>query len=183
MMIDSELLRKRLNDKSLFEWMDESGDSDSYKQGYLSGLMKASVTLSEFEYFTEHGKDKEPIDFEFSDESISALKTLTGALSDKMKELELSSHSETEIVRACIGLMESVFHRMVEYIDDMEFEYDEETKPAEVFSYFEIVQTLLLSGTSHSGGTSTIAKCKQLGLNPYETIVFEKEEEDLSEFN
>lgn len=108
---------------------------------------------------------------------------LTGAVADKVKELELSSHSETETVKACISLMDTVFHRMVEYIDEMGFEYDEETKPAEVFNYFEIVQCLLLSRTRHSGGTSTIAKCKQLGFNPYEAIVFRKEEEDLSEFN
>lgn len=177
MMIDSELLRKRLNDKSLFEWMDESGDSESYKRGYLSGLMKASVTLSEFEYFTEHGRDREPIDFEFSGESISALKMLTGAVSDKMKELELSSHSEADIVEGCIGLMADVFYRMTDYMEHMGFEYSEEEKPLLGYNYFEIVQQLLLFKTSHSGGTSTVAKCKQLGFDAYEEIIFKQEEE------
>lgn len=182
MMIDSEVLRKRLNDKSIIEWMDTSSDSHSYKSGFLSGLMKAINVVSEEEYFEEHGKYRDPINVEFSDEAIKGLQILTGAVADKVKELELSSHSETETVKACIDLMGTVFHRMVEYIDEMGFEYDEETRPAEVFSYFEIVQSLLLSRTRHSGGTSTIAKCKQLGFDPSETIIFEKEE-DLSEFN
>lgn len=183
MMLDSEVLRKRLNDESIIEWMDNSKDSHAYKSGFLSGLMKAINVISEEEYFKEHGCYREPIDFEFSDESINALRLITGAVSDKIKELELESHSETKIVNACISLMFTVFDRMIEHMEIMGFEHDEEEKPALRFNYFEIVQHLLLSSTKHSGGTSTIAKCKQLGFDPFEDIIFEEEEEDFSEFN
>jgi hypothetical protein len=94
MKIDSELLRERLNNQELIDWIDEDKSPQHYKQGYLSGLIKALVVLGEVEYFTEHGKDREPIDFEFGED---AIKGLTGVVSDKIKELELASHSEKDI--------------------------------------------------------------------------------------
>lgn len=39
-------------------------------------------------------------------------------------------------------------------------------------SYFSIVQELFLFRTSHSGGTSTRAKCKQLGVDWSDGIEF-----------
>ena len=39
------------------------------------------------------------------------------------------------------------------------------------YSYFDIVQKLLLSRTRHGGGTSTRKKCEQLGLDSYETVI------------
>ena len=89
MQIDSEMMRKRLNDKSVIDWMDSDESPQSYKQGYLHGLIKALVILAEVEYFTEHGKDREPIEFEFDEQAISGLTALTGAVSDKIKELEV----------------------------------------------------------------------------------------------
>ena len=62
MKIDSETLRERLNDDSLINWTDKDKSPWHYKQGYLSGLIKALVVLAEVEYFTEHGKDRESID-------------------------------------------------------------------------------------------------------------------------
>ncbi len=180
MMIDSEILRERLNDKSAIPWHENDRSTNSYKQGYLSGLIKALAILGEVEYFTEHGKDREPIDFEFSEDDIKGLKAITRAVSDKIKELELSSHSEKDIVEACIGLMESVHGRMMEYMEMMDVEHTEGI-PVLNYSYFEIVQTLLLQRTRHSGGTSTRAKCEQLGFDSYETITIgESEGEDES---
>ena len=170
MMINSEILRERLNDKSLIDWLDNDQSSKSYKRGYLSGLMKALVILGEVEYFTEHGKDREPIDFELSDEATESLKTVVGALNNKLKEIELSSHSEKDIVDMCICLMEDVHGNLMEYMEMMDVEHTE-GMPKLKYLYFQIVQTLLLSRTSHSGGTSTRKKCEQLGLDSCETIV------------
>jgi len=39
-------------------------------------------------------------------------------------------------------------------------------------TYSNIVQELFLFGTSHSGGTSTRAKCKQLGVDSSDEIEF-----------
>jgi hypothetical protein len=168
--IDSDVLRKRLNNKELVDWIDEDQSSMQYKQGYLSGLIKALAVLGEVEYFTEHGEDREPIEFEFSEDAIKGLAAVTGAVSDKIKELELASHSEKDIVHACIWLMEDVHEKMMEYMEMMDVEHTEGI-PKLNYSYFEIVQTLLLQRTRHSGGTSTIVKCEKLGFGSGETIV------------
>lgn len=181
MMINSDVLRERLNNPLVIDWIDDDKSPASYKRGYLSGLIKALVTLGEVEYFTEHGEDREPIDFEFSEDTARGLKALTGTVADKVKELELQSHSERDIVEQCIGLMESVHQNMLEYMEYMGFEYDrenEEEVPQFIYSYFEIVQRLLLSRTRHSGGTSTRRKCEQLELDSYETLIIGEIESD-----
>lgn len=175
MRIDSEILRERLNNPELISWIDEDCSSQSYKQGYLSGLIKALAIVGEVEYLTEHGKDREPIDFEFSDDVIKGLTAVTGAVSDKIKELELSSHSEKDILKGCIWLMEDVHERMMNYMEIMDVEHTEGV-PVLNYSYFEIVQKLLLSRTKHSGGTSTRAKCEQLGFDSCETVAIGESE-------
>ncbi|ABR48742.1 hypothetical protein Amet_2590 [Alkaliphilus metalliredigens QYMF] len=176
MKINSELLRKRLNNQELIDWIDEDKSPQHYKQGYLSGLIKALVVLGEVEYFTEHGKDRDPIDFEFSEDAIKGLTAVTGAVSDKIKELELASHSEKDIVEQCIQLMEEVHAHMMEYMEFMDVEHTEGI-PRFRYSYVEIVQRLLLSRTRHGGGTSTREKCRQLGIDPYGEIIIGEGEE------
>lgn len=178
MLIDSKELRKRINDPSMLDWFDEDKSPQSYKQGFLSGMIKALAILGEVEYFTEHGKDREPISFEFDEDTVKGLQAVTGAVSDKLKELEPQSHSERYIVEACIGLMEGVHGRLMEYMEMMDVEHTEGV-PTVHYTYFEIVQTLLLMRTEHSGGTSTVAKCRQLEIDPYgEVVIGEDEDED-----
>src|SRR5699024_5503322 len=142
----------------------------SYKQGFLSGMIKALTIINNVEYFTEHGHERPPIDFELDDETSESLKVVMGAVNDKLNELELSSHSEKDIVNMCILLMEDVHERMMEYMEMMGFEHDEGI-PKLSYSYFEIVQNLLLCRTRHGGGTSTREKCEKLGFDSYETII------------
>lgn len=175
MKIDSEVLRERLNNQKLIDWIDKDKSSKQYKRGYLSGLIKALSVLGEVEYFTEHGKDREPIKFEISEDTANELREVIGAVNDKIKELELESHSEKDIVNMCIGLMEDVHEKMMEYMEMMDVEHTEGI-PTLRYSYFEIVQKLLLYRTKHSGGTSTRDKCKQLGLDSYKEIFIGKSE-------
>lgn len=94
---------------------------------------------------------------------------------------EVTSHSEKNILNGAISLMETVFRYMIDYMDYMGFEYDnddDEEKPRFEMSNFEIVQRLFLSRTSNSGGTSTRAKCKELGVEDDVMINFEWSEED-----
>lgn len=177
MMIDSKVLREKLNDPSMFDWFDEDKSPQLYKQGFLSGMIKALAILGEVEYFTEHGKDREPISFEFDEDTVKGLQAVTGAVSDKLKELELLSHSERDIVEACIGLMEGVHGRLMEYMEMMGVEHTEGI-PKIHYTYFEIVQTLLLFKTRHGGGTSTRAKCKQLGFDSSESIIIGETKKD-----
>jgi len=108
MMIDSEVLKKKLNDKSIVDWIDDDNSPINYKQGYLSGIIKALSVVGEVEYFTKNGHDRPPIDFELDDEAAESLRVVMKTVNDKLKELELSSHSEKDIVNGCIGLMDSV---------------------------------------------------------------------------
>lgn len=88
----------------------------------------------------------------------------------------VESHSELEIVKGCISLMQMLMGRFEEYLDWMGVSPDsEEERFLTQFSYFEIVQRLLLWTTSHSGGTSTMQKCAELGLDSGDCAVFEDE--------
>lgn len=174
MKIDSETLRERLNDDSLINWIDKDKSPWHYKQGYLSGLIKALAVLGEVEHLTEHGEEREPIVLDFDEDAVEGLKAITGAVNDKLKELELLSHSEKNIVNGCIDLMEDVHQKITEFMDQEQ----REDIPVLRYTYFEIVKTLLLSGTSHGGGTSTRKKCAQLGIDSYEEFFIGEIEEE-----
>lgn len=60
-------------------------------------------------------------------------------------------------------------------------ELSEEERFCYNISYFHIVQELFLFRTYHSGGTSTMAKCKQLGVDSSENVEFKFEEEEEGE--
>lgn len=102
-----------------------------------------------------------------------------GEALDELKKPDLSPHSEREIVVECLGLMDSLVEDFREYLAYVGIDESEEEFPFSTSkSYFEIVQRLLLIGTRHSGGTSTRAKCRELGFDPSERRVFGKEKED-----
>ncbi|MCD7826323.1 MAG: hypothetical protein LUH14_10250 [Clostridiaceae bacterium] len=92
---------------------------------------------------------------------------------------EIVSHSEKDILSGCIGLMSEVYQRMINYLDfigvDLN-ELPEEERPDFYFSYFEIVQELFLMKTTHSGGTSTMEKCMELGVDCGENVEFKHNE-------
>lgn len=87
----------------------------------------------------------------------------------------IESHSEQKIVECCIDLMQELvneFEKYIYYIDiDLtELPNDEHFKVC--YTNAEIVNRLLLSTTTHSGGTSTRQKCKELGLDSSKSIEF-----------
>lgn len=77
----------------------------------------------------------------------------------------VESHSEEQILKGCIALMQEMVDYFREYLDwaDYKPEYEEDKQPF-VMSYFHIVQRLFLYNTRHSGGTSTMEKCHELGI-------------------
>lgn len=95
---------------------------------------------------------------------------------------KISSHSERDIVLGCIGLIDEVLNGEFAIFEQLEadgFDFDEYKKRSECelgfsLTYFEIVQRLLLYHTSHSGGTSTQAKCCELGFDPSEYVSFNR---------
>ena len=85
----------------------------------------------------------------------------------------IESHSEREILKGCIALMQELTGCFEEYLDYMGIkpENDEERFCVN-FTNFHIVQRLFLWRTYHSGGTSAIEKCKELGLDSCDVVVF-----------
>lgn len=102
------------------------------------------------------------------------------------KDKELESHEEKYILHYCISLMQELvgcfeeWYRWVHGENAIE-ELSEEERFCYNMSYFHIVQELFLFRTYHSGGTSTMAKCRQLGVDSGDNIEFkfsEGEEDD-----
>lgn len=96
---------------------------------------------------------------------------------------ELESHDEKRILECCISLMQEMVNEFAEWYrwqhgEDAIEELDDEERFCFRKSYFRIVQELFLLGTNHSGGTSTRAKCKQLGVDSAEEIEFDWSDED-----
>ena len=90
---------------------------------------------------------------------------------------DLESHDEKHILKYCISLMWELvgkFEEWYEYVhgEDAIKELCEDEKFCYRMSYFNIVQKLFLLATSHSGGTSTRAKCEQLCVDSSDEIEF-----------
>lgn len=87
----------------------------------------------------------------------------------------IESHSEQKIVECCIDLMQELVNEFEKYIDYIDIDLtelpdDEHFKVC--YTNAEIVNRLLLSTTTHSGGTSARQKCKELGLDSSKSIEF-----------
>lgn len=96
---------------------------------------------------------------------------------------ELESHDEKHILECCISLMQELVNEFAEWYrwqhgEDAIEELDEEERFCFRESYFHIVQELFLLGTNHSGGTSTRAKCEQLGVGSSEEIELDWSDDD-----
>lgn len=96
---------------------------------------------------------------------------------------ELESHDEKHILECCISLMQEMVDEFAEWYrwqhgEDAIEKLDEEERFCFRKSYFRIVQELFLVGTNHSGGTSTRAKCEQLGVDSSEEIEFDWSDEE-----
>lgn len=96
---------------------------------------------------------------------------------------ELESHDEKHILKCCISLMQEMVNEFAEWYrwqhgEDAIEEIDKEERFCFRKSYFLIVQELFLLGTNHSGGTSTRAKCEQLGVDSAEEIEFDWSDEE-----
>lgn len=96
---------------------------------------------------------------------------------------ELESHDEKHILKYCIGLMQEMVNEFAEWYrwqhgEDAIEELGDEERFCIRKTYFRIVQELFLIGTNHSGGTSTIAKCEQLGVDWGKEIEFDWSDEE-----
>lgn len=98
----------------------------------------------------------------------------------------IESHDEKHILNGCIALMDHLVGVFEEYLDIVGFKPDPNDEEAWFhyeINYFTIVQRLFLWGTSHSGGTSTMAKCDELGVDSSKHVVFEIKREESNDGN
>lgn len=110
-------------------------------------------------------------------ERIGTPEECRAAVEKQKIDKDLESHDEKHVLRYCISLMWELvgkFEEWYEYVhgEDAIKELCEDEKFRYRMSYFNIVQELFLFCTSHSGGTSTRAKCKQLGVDSSDEIEF-----------
>ena len=100
-------------------------------------------------------------------------------------EEKVMSHSETEIYKGCKALMQEMVDSFAEWYkfvhgDEAINQLDDEEMFCVNITPFHIVQRLFLWNTRHSGGTSTRAKCRQIGIKDSFCDLefgFEREEE------
>ena len=105
------------------------------------------------------------------------------AVEKQKVDKELESHDEKHILKSCLGLMQDMVDEFAEWYrwqhgEDSIEKLDEEERFCIRKTYFRIVRELFLLHTNHSGGTSTRAKCKQLGVDWGEEIEFDWSDEE-----
>lgn len=87
--------------------------------------------------------------------------------------------SEVEIYKECVNLMHGLVEEFGEWLDWQGIEVSEEERFRIHMHPTEIVNRLFLYHTHHSGGTSTRAKCHELGIEDCtRSIVFSVENDE-----
>lgn len=96
-------------------------------------------------------------------------------------ENKIESHSERDIYDGCLKLMDELIGHFRDYLEYMGHDVDsldEEETFCVGISNMEIVRMLFLQHTTHSGGTSTIQKCKELGVDWSRSVKFSVRDDD-----
>lgn len=115
--------------------------------------------------------------------AIGTLEECRAAMEKQNVNKELESHDEKHILECCISLMQEMVNEFAKWYrwqhgEDAIKELNEEERFCFRKSYFRIVQEIFLLSTHHSGGTSTRAKCEQLGVDSAEEIEFDWSDEE-----
>lgn len=160
---EDNLVQRGYDLKRLLEMMDE------IKQ------YRAIGTVNEFKALKEDWLNRFDRLIEYC--KIGTEEECWAAVEKEKDDKELESHDEKHILKYCISLMWELvgkFEEWYEYVhgEDAIKELDEQERFCYRMTYFNIVQELFLFGTSHSGGTSTRAKCEQLGVDSSDEIEF-----------
>ena len=94
------------------------------------------------------------------------MKRKKDAIKNGSEDGDLRSHGEKEILQGCLALLCEAADYFREYLDyyGVDPDADEECPLSIEMTYGHIVNRLLLWNTYHSGGTSTAAKCRELGV-------------------
>ena len=95
-------------------------------------------------------------------------------------DVTIPIHSQKDVLKGCVALMQKLYDEFEDYLAYIGINLDAEDEPPEFrFTPLEVVRTLFLRNTSHSGGTSTAAKCRELGIDDaWDDFVFKGEDEE-----
>lgn len=83
------------------------------------------------------------------------------------------SASEKDIIRNHVSI---IIQMLDAYNEAMEFDYGEGLQYPNIPNW-KVVQELLLRGTAHAGKTSSIKKCEEMGIAPWENAFYKREED------
>ena len=165
-MTESEAIEKMKNMRLFMQIEDKNNDCKFTEDDYKANEM-AIQALEEVQQYRTIGTPEE----------------CRAAVEKRKVDKELESHDEKHILKSCIGLMQDMVDEFAEWYrwqhgEDSIEKLDEEERFCIRKMYFRIVKELFLLHTNHSGGTSTIAKCKQLGVDWGEEIEFDWSDEE-----
>lgn len=137
---------------------------------------RAIGTVNEFKSLKEDWLNKFDRLIEYR--KIGTPEECRAAVEKQKADKELESHDEKYILKSCLGLMQDMVDEFAEWYrwqhgEDSIEELDDEERFCIRTTYFRIVQKLFLLHTNHSGGTSTIEKCEQLGVDWSEEILLD----------
>ena len=106
----------------------------------------------------------------YSEVKGKTLRALAEALDCSIDDIAdmTSSHSEREIYKGCIALMQELTDEFREWLEWQEIEVDADERFEVYFPCKHIVERLFLWHTNHSGGTSCGLKLRELGIEKYE---------------
>ena len=165
-MTESEAIEKLKNMRLYMQIEDKNNDCKFTEDDYKANEM-AIQALEEVQQYRAIGTPEE----------------CRAAVEKRKVDKELESHDEKHILKSCLGLMQDMVDEFAEWYrwqhgEDSIEKLDEEERFCIRKTYFRIVKELFLLHTNHSGGTSTIAKCKQLGVDWGEEIEFDWSDEE-----
>ena len=165
-MTVSESIEKLKNMRLFMQITDENSEH-KFPQDYYKANEIAIQALEEVQQYRAIGTPEE----------------CRAAVGKQKVDKELESHDEKHILKSCLGLMQDMVDEFAEWYrwqhgEDSIEKLDEEERFCIRKTYFRIVKELFLLHTNHSGGTSTRAKCKQLGVDWGEEIEFDWSDEE-----
>ena len=165
-MTDQEAIEKLKNMRLYMQIEDKNNDCKFTEYDYKANEM-AIQALEEVQQYRTIGTPEE----------------CRAAVEKQKVDKELESHDEKHILKSCLGLMQDMVDEFAEWYrwqhgEDSIEKLDEEERFCIRKTYFLIVKKLFLLHTNHSGGTSTRAKCKQLGVDWGEEIEFDWSDEE-----
>lgn len=160
-------------------------------QRTLDGITEQKAHIEKIKALSEFiGKCDEEDEFHFDNEDIDIIKRALAchwsviqldisrqeeAIKNGSEDGNLRSQSEKQILDGCLSMIQSAVDYFGEYLEFIGFTPDPDDEESEFeysLTFGQIVNQLFMWNTCHSGGTSTAAKCRELGVDYGRSVHF-----------